>query len=159
MTLRTFGEPKGCWKLSHKFYQVTHFLFRDLFYARCECEDEILGRTVIISGTTSGMGRALAEELSSRGMLLHSAVFGFPSFFTAYKLFRTQLFFTSLGGRIIMGCRNMEKCEEVRAEISKLTSNKQVFCKKLDLCSQKSIKEFAKDINESKCCCLFVLRI
>ena len=53
------------------------------------------------------------------------------------------------GARVIMACRDMKKCEEACAEIIEATYNKKVFCKKLDLASLESIREFADDIKAS----------
>ena len=50
-----------------------------------------------------------------------------------------------------MACRNMEKCETVRKEIMEMTFNKNLECKEIDLSSLKSIRNFAENINESKC--------
>jgi len=51
-----------------------------------------------------------------------------------------------------MGCRNMELCETVRASVIKETSNHNIHCKKLDLSSLASVREFADSINDSKPC-------
>ena len=53
---------------------------------------------------------------------------------------------------MIMGCRNMELCETVRASVIKETCNHNVHCKKLDLASLASVREFAESINSSKQC-------
>ena len=53
------------------------------------------------------------------------------------------------GARVIMACRDMTKCEEACAEIIEETFNRRVVCKKLDLASLESIREFADDINKS----------
>ena len=61
------------------------------------------------------------------------------------------------GARVIMGCRNMELCEIVCASIIEETCNRNVICRKLDLASLASVREFADSINSSKYVCLFVL--
>ena len=48
-----------------------------------------------------------------------------------------------------MACRSVEKCELARRGIVEETYNRNVHCKYLDLASMKSIRDFAKDINES----------
>ena len=48
-----------------------------------------------------------------------------------------------------MGCRDLQKCEEAREKIIEASFNKNVHCKKLDLSSLKSIREFADDIIKS----------
>lgn len=48
-----------------------------------------------------------------------------------------------------MACRDMEKCEKLREEIIKKSYNLNVHCKKLDLSSLKSVREFAEDVNKS----------
>lgn len=55
-------------------------------------------------------------------------------------------FVTSIGGRIIMGCRDMEKCEAAAKEIRGTTLNRHVYACQLDLASLKSIREFAERI-------------
>ena len=48
-----------------------------------------------------------------------------------------------------MACRNLEKCEEIRKKFMKDTFNRQIICKHLELESLDSVREFAKDIDES----------
>ena len=49
-----------------------------------------------------------------------------------------------------MACRDLEKCEKARETIVKETFNTNVVCKKIDLGSLKSVREFAAEINASK---------
>ena len=53
------------------------------------------------------------------------------------------------GGRVIMACRDMGKCEDACKEIVEETFNKNVHCRKLNLASMKSIREFADDMLKS----------
>ncbi|XP_075059807.1 retinol dehydrogenase 13 [Mixophyes fleayi] len=82
----------------------------------CPSKATIVGKTVIITGANTGIGKETALELAKRG------------------------------GRIIMACRDMGKCEDSAREIRGKTLNHNVFAKHLDLASTKSIKEFAKSI-------------
>ncbi|XP_028028190.1 retinol dehydrogenase 14-like [Bombyx mandarina] len=78
------------------------------------------GKTVIVTGCTSGIGKETARELAQRG------------------------------ARVIMACRNMDAAEKVKAEIIETTRNTKIEVKKLDLSSFASIREFAKDINKTE---------
>ena len=49
-----------------------------------------------------------------------------------------------------MACRDMEKCEKVKKEIAEITFNTNLHCRKLDLASMKSIREFAENINKCR---------
>uniref|UniRef100_A0A8C4TDI2 NADP-retinol dehydrogenase n=1 Tax=Erpetoichthys calabaricus TaxID=27687 RepID=A0A8C4TDI2_ERPCA len=86
----------------------------------CPSKAKITGKTVVITGANAGIGKETAWELARRG------------------------------GRIIMGCRDMEKCEAAAKEIRRDTLNHNVCARHLDLASMKSISNFAKKINEEE---------
>lgn len=98
----------------------TFLLYRDFVGGRQYTGKELcLGKTVIITGANTGIGKETAKVLGLRG------------------------------GRVILACRDMKKCEETRKELVEETVNKQIICKELDLASMESIKKFADDINKS----------
>lgn len=76
------------------------------------------GKTVVITGASDGIGKETAKDLAMRG------------------------------AKVIMACRDMKKCESVRKEIVIESSNKYIYCRKCDLASMESIKQFAKRFNE-----------
>ncbi|XP_049880792.1 retinol dehydrogenase 14 [Pectinophora gossypiella] len=78
------------------------------------------GKTVIVTGCTSGIGKETARELAKRG------------------------------ARVIMACRNLEAAEKVKDEIIDSTKNTKVVVKKLDLSSFASIRAFAEDIKKTE---------
>ncbi|KAM3929998.1 retinol dehydrogenase 13 isoform 2-T2 [Leptodactylus fuscus] len=82
----------------------------------CPSKAKIEGKTVIVTGANTGIGKETALELAKRG------------------------------GRIIMACRDMGKCENAAKEIRGTTLNHNVYARHLDLASTKSIKEFAKHV-------------
>ncbi|XP_053196839.1 retinol dehydrogenase 13-like [Scomber japonicus] len=87
---------------------------------RCPSKANIKGKTVVITGANTGIGKGTALELAKRG------------------------------GRIIMGCRDMEKCEAAAKEIRGNTLNPHVYALQLDLASVKSIREFAERIKQEE---------
>ncbi|CAH1974682.1 unnamed protein product [Acanthoscelides obtectus] len=74
------------------------------------------GKTVVITGANGGIGKETAREIAKRG------------------------------ARVVMGCRNMVSGKKARDEIAESTNNQNIIVKKLDLSSQKSIREFAEDV-------------
>ena len=54
------------------------------------------------------------------------------------------------GGRIILGCRDMVKCEAAAREIRGKTLNPHVYARELDLASVRSIRRFAQTINQGQ---------
>nr|XP_033791376.1 retinol dehydrogenase 13 isoform X2 [Geotrypetes seraphini] len=86
----------------------------------CPSKAGIIGKTVIVTGANTGIGKETALELARRG------------------------------GRIIMACRDMDKCEVAAKEIRGKTLSHSVFARHLDLSSMKSIRKFAKMINEEE---------
>lgn len=87
---------------------------------RCPSKATIHGKTVVITGANTGIGKETARELAQRG------------------------------GRIIMGCRDLEKCEAAAKEIRGKTLNPHVYACKLDLASLKSVRQFAERINKEE---------
>ncbi|KAM9424037.1 retinol dehydrogenase 13-like [Pholidichthys leucotaenia] len=87
---------------------------------RCPSKATIKGKTVVITGANTGIGKATARELAKRG------------------------------GRIIMGCRDMDKCEAAAREIRGETLNHHVYARRLDLASLKSIREFSDRIKSEE---------
>ncbi|XP_005108305.1 retinol dehydrogenase 13 [Aplysia californica] len=83
-------------------------------------KERIDGKTVVITGANCGIGKETARDLAGRG------------------------------GRIIMACRDLEKCEQAKKEIVEETGNKNIECQKLDLASFASIRAFAKLINSTE---------
>ncbi|KAL4703603.1 hypothetical protein ACJJTC_006780 [Scirpophaga incertulas] len=78
------------------------------------------GKTVIVTGCTSGIGKETAKEMAKRG------------------------------ARVIMACRNVEAAEKIKDEIVDSTKNDKIFVKKLDLSSFKSIRTFAEDVKKTE---------
>ncbi|XP_060081945.1 retinol dehydrogenase 13-like [Ylistrum balloti] len=81
-------------------------------------EERMTGKTVIITGANSGIGKATSFDLAKRG------------------------------ARVVMACRDMRSCEKARDEIVKETFNQGVCCKYLDLSSMQSIRRFAEEMNK-----------
>ncbi|KAI4461227.1 phosphatidylinositol-glycan biosynthesis class f protein-related [Holotrichia oblita] len=95
------------------------------FYAyitcgRCTSANKMKGKTVIVTGATGGIGKETAKDLAARG------------------------------ARVILACRNTDYGNQIKDEFVKETQNENIVVKKLDLSSQKSIREFAKDINQTE---------
>lgn len=78
------------------------------------------GKTVIVTGANSGIGKAVAGEL----LKLHA--------------------------RVIMACRDLHSAEEAAQDIKKQAGGEQgeVVIKLLDLASLTSVRKFCKEINE-----------
>ncbi|XP_041041158.1 retinol dehydrogenase 12-like isoform X1 [Carcharodon carcharias] len=81
-------------------------------------ESRLDGKTVLITGANTGIGKETARDLARRGAL------------------------------VIMSCRDVEKGEAAAKEIIEETGNSQLVVKKLDLADTKSIREFAQQVNE-----------
>lgn len=77
---------------------------------------DIANKTVLITGGNSGIGKATATALAEKG------------------------------AQLVLGCRNLEKAEQARVEITQETGNENVKVLPLDLASFDSIRSFAAEI-------------
>lgn len=95
-----------------------YFLMRYILIdgTKCPSKARIDGKTVIITGGNTGIGKTTAILLAERG------------------------------GRIILACRNADKANAAVADIKKKSGSNQVIFKSLNLASTASIREFADDI-------------
>ena len=84
-----------------------------------ETEVDLSGRTALVTGATSGIGKATAKALAKRG------------------------------AQVVLGVRNTRAGEDVAADIRKQVSGAQVTVgPPLDLLSNASIKAFAADVGK-----------
>jgi NAD(P)-dependent dehydrogenase (short-subunit alcohol dehydrogenase family) len=73
------------------------------------------GKRVIVTGPTSGVGKEIAIQLAE------------------------------LGAEVILACRNLEKGNEVAKETERRTGSKNAVVIEIDISSQESIREFARE--------------
>lgn len=89
------------------------YLLKDyLSGTKYAAEEKLDDKMVIVTGSNNGIGKEVVRGLARRG------------------------------AKVVMACRDMEKCEITRSEIVIDTRNKYIYCRKCDLASQKSIREF-----------------
>lgn len=74
--------------------------------------ESMAGKIVVVTGPTSGIGRAIAEGLAAQG------------------------------AHVVLACRNLEKGEAARAAISQATGSKLLTVLQVDTSSQESVRAF-----------------
>ncbi|XP_039638205.1 dehydrogenase/reductase SDR family member 13-like isoform X3 [Perca fluviatilis] len=94
------------------FYVIVYYgVFRG---ARCSSSVKLNGKTAIVTGSNTGIGKAVALDLAKRG------------------------------ARVILACRNKDKAEAAAFDIRRESGNNQVVFMQLDLASFKSVRSFAE---------------
>ena len=96
--------------------------FADIYFAGgiCHSKSRLDGKTVIITGGNTGIGKETAIDLASRG------------------------------AKVIIGCRSKERGEKALIDIKKESRSENVYLKMIDLSSFKSVRNFANDILDSE---------
>jgi len=82
----------------------------------CQSQASLKGKTVVVTGATSGIGKATAQELAKRD------------------------------ARVIMACRDIPKAEKAVQDIRQQTSSGQLIIRHLDLASLQSVRDFAAGV-------------
>ncbi|XP_030262215.1 dehydrogenase/reductase SDR family member 13a.3 isoform X2 [Sparus aurata] len=88
--------------------------------SRCSSSVKLKGKTAIVTGSNTGIGKATALDLAKRG------------------------------ARVILACRNKEKAEAAVFDIRRESGNNQVMFMLLDLGSLKSVRSFAENFLKSE---------
>ena len=86
----------------------------------CKSKARMDGKTVVITGANTGIGKETALDLARRG------------------------------ARVIMACRDMKKGEVALKDIKEKSGSTDLVLKQLDLGSLNSVRKFADDINNSE---------
>ncbi|XP_078695116.1 retinol dehydrogenase 12-like [Branchiostoma floridae x Branchiostoma belcheri] len=94
-----------------------YFLRRHVKGEVCRSDVRLNGKTAIVTGANTGIGKATAQELADRG------------------------------ARVILACRDMAKANKAASDIRQATGNGNVVAWKLDLASLTSVRAFAGHIN------------
>ncbi|XP_041850552.1 dehydrogenase/reductase SDR family member 13-like [Melanotaenia boesemani] len=81
---------------------------------RCSSSVKLEGKTVIVTGSNTGIGKSTALELAKRG------------------------------ARVVLACRSRERAEAAAFDIRRESGNNQVVFMELDLSSLKSVRRFAE---------------
>jgi len=119
MTDRTLVYTYGSIIFAFVALKLVHFLF--IAGGVCHSNVSLEGKTAIVTGANTGIGKETAHDLARRG------------------------------ARVFLASRSEEKTLPVVEEIRAKTGNEQVFFKKLDLARITSIRAFAEDfINEEE---------
>ncbi|KYB25858.1 retinol dehydrogenase 11 [Tribolium castaneum] len=95
-------------------------IYLKLIAGWCKCKTCLVGKTVIVTGPTSGMG------------------------------YETALDFAQRGARVILGCLDKREGEETKLKIINETGNANIIVKPLDMASFDSVRAFARDVNASE---------
>ena len=87
---------------------------------KCHSTKRLEGKTVVITGGNTGIGKETAVDLAKRG------------------------------AKVIVGCRNLEKGKEALKEIQERSGSTNVYLEHLDLASLDSVRTFADSILKSE---------
>ncbi|KAJ8277726.1 hypothetical protein GJAV_G00079130 [Gymnothorax javanicus] len=93
---------------------------RNFFCGQWSSAARLDGKTVIITGANTGIGKETARDLAKRGAC------------------------------VILACRDMSKAEAAKKEIAEDSGNQHIVIHKLDLSDTKSIRAFAEIINKEE---------
>ncbi|XP_044300216.1 dehydrogenase/reductase SDR family member 12 isoform X3 [Varanus komodoensis] len=117
----------GCCSGTHVEGTRKHTRKRGSYESACkrfdpeDLEVDVTGRSFMVTGANSGIGKAAAKEIARRGGIVH------------------------------LVCRNKDRAEEAKKEITTETSNENVFVHILDMSDPKGIWKFAEQYkNEHK---------
>ncbi|XP_030600692.1 dehydrogenase/reductase SDR family member 13b.1 isoform X1 [Archocentrus centrarchus] len=98
------------------------YIYREIIVKgkKCTSKTKLHGKTVIVTGSNTGIGKTTAIDLAKRG------------------------------ARVILACRSKQRGEAALEEISRVSGSSQVVFMQLDLGSLKSVRSFAENFLKSE---------
>ncbi|KAL1266384.1 hypothetical protein QQF64_002059 [Cirrhinus molitorella] len=118
---RDDAVAKKLWEVSERLVALYVVLVETLFKkSKCKGTADMTGKTAIITGGNTGIGKATALDLAGRGV------------------------------RVILACRNQKKAEGAINDIKKATGSNDILFMELDLGSLKSVRAFAENFLKSE---------
>ena len=113
--------PEDFWKnkaiLGLSGFAVSLYLTMKYFHGGvCRSQTRLDGKTVIVTGSNTGIGKETAKDLAKRG------------------------------AKVIMACRNLDRANKAAEEIKSSISDASIQVMKLDLASFSSVRQFAKEV-------------
>ncbi|KAJ0059650.1 hypothetical protein NL108_009174, partial [Boleophthalmus pectinirostris] len=108
------------------FFSHPAQLSRALFVPKWSSDVRLDGKTAIVTGANTGIGKETAKDLASRG-----------------KPHSSRL-------KVIMACRDMAKGEQAARDILKALKGAKVVARQLDLADTKSICQFAENVYDTE---------
>ncbi|GAA6225220.1 dehydrogenase/reductase SDR family member 12 isoform X1 [Lates japonicus] len=88
-------------------------------FAPADLDVNLSGRSFVITGANSGIGKATAQEIANRGGIVH------------------------------MVCRNKDRAEAAKDEIVERSKNQKVYVHVVDMSSAKQVWEFAQNFSQN----------
>ncbi|XP_047994677.1 retinol dehydrogenase 11-like [Leguminivora glycinivorella] len=99
---------------------ITYKVYSKLTARKCTCKTKLNNKVVIVTGSNTGIGFETAKDLARRE------------------------------AKVILACRDQAKGIRARDDIIKVTGNRNVVYKQLDLASFKSVRTFVSQILETE---------
>lgn len=99
---------------------VCYPIIKYVFVPNHRCPSKNSNRTVVVTGASGNLGAEVVKQFASRRF------------------------------RIIMACRDLDKCKSIRRQIVLETANRSIACRHLDLEDVNSINAFVDNISQSE---------
>lgn len=110
----------------------------------CTSQGRLDGKTVLITGANTGIGKETAQDMAQRGMRDHLELIQLLTCSVVMLLCAISGVCIQ-GARVVMACRDLVRADMAAQAIRQATGNGNVVTRHLNLASIYSIREFAKE--------------